>query len=223
MTEQGQLAGRHVVVTGADGALGRAVVPALRAEGANVSGLGRTGGEFSVDLSDPGQVEAALAAARARHGDVFGLVHLAGGYRAGSVLETSAAELEGMVRLNLFLAAEMVRQVLPDMLRAKSGRIIGIGAFAAVKASANQAAYNASKAALTSYLRSLAEEVKGAGVSVITLLPTTLDTPANRRAMPDADAGRWVKTPRLAQLIADLLKEAGSELNGAEIAVRGRL
>lgn len=223
MTVVTELTGRHVVVTGAGGALGKAVVSALQAAGADVSGLDHKNTEFSVDLSDPRHVTATLASARERRGQVFGLVHLVGGYHAGGVLETSAAEMEDMVRLNLLVAGEMVRQVLPDMRQAKSGRIIGIGAYAAVKSSANQAAYNASKAALGSFLRSVAEEVKGDGVSVITLLPTTLDTPANRKAMPDGDVGKWVQTARVGALICFLLGDAGTDLNGAEIAVRGRL
>ncbi|MHB1841660.1 MAG: SDR family NAD(P)-dependent oxidoreductase [Sulfobacillus sp.] len=217
------LKGSHVVVTGAGGALGKDVVAALTAAGAKVSGLDRSGTEFSVDLADPGRVTAALDVARSERGPVFGLVHLAGGYQAGPVLETSAADMEAMMRLNVLLAGEMVRQVLPDMRKAKAGRIIAMGAFAALKSSANQSAYNASKAALISFMKSVAEEVKGDGVSVITLLPTTLDTPANRQAMPDAEPNRWVKTSRVAQLIRFLLGDVGADLNGAEIALRGRL
>ncbi len=213
----------HVVVTGAAGALSQAVVAALTEAGAAVSAFGRSDTEFSVDLADPGQVRAALERARAKRGPVFGLVHLVGGYQAGSVLETTAEGMEALVRLNLLIAAEMVRQVLPDMRQAGAGRIIGIGAFAAVKSSSNQSAYNASKAALISFLKSVAEEVRSDGVSVIALLPATLDTPANRKAMPDADPTRWARTGRVAQLIRFLLGDAGADLNGAEIAIRGRL
>jgi len=176
-----------------------------------------------VDLLDEAAVEDVLGEILAE-GPIDGACLLVGGYGRGSVGEISAAELDMLVGLNLRTAANVLRPLLPSMASRGYGRIVGVGAYAIRKSSAGQAAYNATKAALVSFMESAAEEVRLKGdVAVMTVLPTTLDTEANRRAMPDADSTRWVKLERIAALIAFLMSEPAGDLNGASIAVRARL
>jgi NAD(P)-dependent dehydrogenase (short-subunit alcohol dehydrogenase family) len=225
--------GKVVLVTGAKGGLGHYVTQAFLAAGANVAGV-----TPSIKQSDfPHPHFAAVAAAisngqsavdivnqvlqRFKRLDAF--VHLVGGFAGGKPIhETDEATLEKMTDMNFRSAFYMLKAVVPHMRKAGSGRIVGIGSKAAVEPAAGVAAYSASKAALITLIRTVALENKDAGITANVLLPSTIDTPANRAAMPGADASKWVNPEKLASLIVWLAGDAASELSGAVIPVYGR-
>jgi NAD(P)-dependent dehydrogenase (short-subunit alcohol dehydrogenase family) len=225
--------GKVVLVTGAKGGLGHYVTQAFLAAGANVAGV-----TPSIKQSDfPHSHFAAVAAGisdgqsavnivnqvlqRFKRLDAF--VHLVGGFAGGKPIhETDEATLEKMTDMNFRSAFYMLKAVVPHMRKAGSGRIVGIGSKAAVEPAAGVAAYSASKAALITLIRTVALENKDAGITANVLLPSTIDTPANRAAMPGADASKWVNPEKLASLIVWLAGDAASELSGAVIPVYGR-
>lgn len=190
-----------------------------------VVGLDRTRGEGirAVDLLDEAGVRRVVGEILAE-GPLDGVALLAGGYAQASVVETDLKGLEAMLSINLKTAVTVLRAVAPAMIERGYGRLVAMGAFAAARPSARQAAYNASKAALVTFVQTVAEEVRDKGdLSFVTLLPTTLDTEANRRAMPRADATEWVRLDRIARVITFLMSDAAGDLNGAVIPVRARL
>lgn len=214
------MVGRRVLVTGSSGALGRAICQRLESRGATVISFGgRNPGE--VDLTDGDAVAGALAS-HWRDGPIDAAVLAAGAY-AGHTIGEADGELEAMLAANLLTAVHVVESLLPRMVERGLGRIVAVGAYAVRRPGAAQGAYAASKAALAAYMASAAESARRADVSVVTVMPTTLDTPANRRQMPDADWSRWVSLERAAALIGFLVSEDAGDLNGAEIALRGRL
>jgi NAD(P)-dependent dehydrogenase (short-subunit alcohol dehydrogenase family) len=206
-----------VLVTGASGALGKAVLERVRAAGLRVALLLRdpaeaeaeraTGGwAAAVDLLDEAAVATAVAAAVAdaeRDGGRLGAaLLLAGGFAMASAADTDLAALRRQLDLNLATAATVVRAVLPGMLRRGDGTIVGVAAGQARRGGARAAAYAASKAALAAYLRAVDEETAAHGVRTVTVFPMgTLDTEANRRAMPAADPAGWIDTARLADVL----------------------
>lgn len=227
-----RLDGRVVVVTGAFGALGRAVAKTLGAEGARVAAVdfAPAPDEFDVafarggvDLGARGQAQAAIDAATEALGPLWGLVNVAGGF----VWETLEGADDGlsaydrMFAMNLKTAAAASKAALsrfgPD-----GGRIVNIGANGATKAGAGFGAYAASKAGVLKLTESLAEELKPRRITVNAVLPSTIDTAANRRDMPDADPSRWVTPDSLAEVIAFLLSDAARDVTGASLPVVGR-
>ena len=126
-----------------------------------------------------------------------------------------------MFDMNLHSAFHTLRAVLPHMRKAKAGRIIAIGSRAAEAPGASVGAYSASKAALVSLIRTVAIENKDAGITANVLLPGTIDTPANRNAMPGADVSQWVQPASIASLIVWLASDAGKDVTGAAIPVYG--
>lgn len=219
------LKGKTIVVTGAGGALGVAVRSSLQIHGARVIGIDLWPGEgiIAADLTQVEEVRRVSEEIETLAPDVSGLVLLAGGYRPGAARETGLLEMEELLRMNLHPAVEILRRLLPGMEDRGFGRIVAIGAYSVKKTSPRQAGYNASKAALQSFIESVAEEVKEKDIAAVTLLPTTLDTPANRAAMPKADPAKWVRLERMGEIVAFLMSDAAGDLNGASIPVRGRL
>ncbi len=213
------LDGKVVLVTGATGGLGPTVVRELAAAGAHLAlaagneaqaqaladEIGDARG-FAADLTDETSTMN-LAARVAEHvGKIDALVHLVGGYVGGTVWETDLAAWERMLSLNLRSALLAIRAVLPGMLERGRGKIVTVSSRAAHDAGAGMAAYAVSKAALVKLTETLAAEVRDRGVQVNAIAPSTIDTPANRRAMPKADFSKWVTPEELARAIVFLLE-----------------
>lgn len=228
---------RVVVITGAFGALGRAVAAKAAAEGARVvaldfastapEGLAESLGSAAlvrggVDLAQAESAEAAFAAAVEACGRVDVLINIAGGFAWETVGEGDVATWERLHRMNVMTTLNACRAALPHLTASPSGRIVNIGANGAVKAGMGMGAYAASKAGVHRLTEALAEEYKGR-VTVNAVLPSIIDTPANRADMPDADASTWVTTEELASVILFLASEQASAVTGALIPVTGRV
>jgi NAD(P)-dependent dehydrogenase (short-subunit alcohol dehydrogenase family) len=161
-------------------------------------------------------------AAITRLGNLDILAHLVGGFAGGKrVDEMDDATWQRMFDLNLNSAFQLLRAVIPHMRRAKTGRIIAIGSRAAVDPGPTLAAYNASKAALVSLVRTVALENKAAGITANVILPGTMDTPGNRQSDPKADFSQWVQPATVAGLIVWLAGEQARDVSGAVIPVYG--
>jgi len=160
-------------------------------------------------------------AERARPVDA--LVHVMGGFAGGTpVGATSDDDWRRMMDLNLNSAFYMIRELLPAMLEAGSGRIVAVGSRTGVEPTANLSAYAVSKAALHTLIRTVALEVVGTGVTANAVLPGVIDTAANRKAMPRADYTRWVRPEAIAEVVLWLASAEAAEVNGALIPVYGK-
>ncbi|MDZ4101461.1 MAG: SDR family NAD(P)-dependent oxidoreductase [Hydrogenophaga sp.] len=226
------LANRHIVVTGGVGTLGRAVGAVLAEQGARVVLLDRAPAQHvpgmvavigGVDLTDSEATRSALAQARDQLNGLDGLVNVAGGFRWETLEAGSLESWDALYAMNLRSTVVACREALPHLLRAPAAGIVNVGALAAQKAGAGMGAYAASKAGVARLTEALAEELKDRGVRVNAVLPSILDTPANRADMPDADATRWVPPRSLAAVIAFLLSDDASAVTGACIPVAGRV
>ncbi len=217
-----------VLITGAGGGLGNAVCAAFEEAGATVIAVHHSRPEskryitLSADLTTADGCRQMIQQA-CEHGPIEALVHLVGGFRGGSpVAETSDADWDMMMNVNLRVAFNAIRAALHPMLKSKRGRIVAVGAKAAVEASPNFAAYAVSKAALVALVKNVAAEVKDSGITANIVLPGTIDTAANRKAMPDADFSCWVAPESIANLLVWLCSEQAAEVNGAVIPIFGR-
>jgi NAD(P)-dependent dehydrogenase (short-subunit alcohol dehydrogenase family) len=228
----GVMKGKIVLVTGANGGLGRDVTQALLDAGATVVGTSRkiVAAEFKSDaftalpgeLATPVGAKAVVDFVVARFGRLDVLAHTVGGFAGGpSLAETDDATFQRMMDLNLNCTFYLLRAALPVMRKTHGGRIIAIGSRAAVDPGAGVGAYSASKAAMVSLIRTVALENKDVGLTANVILPGTMDTPANRKAMPTADVSKWVQTANVAGLITWLAGEAGKDINGAVLPVYG--
>jgi NAD(P)-dependent dehydrogenase (short-subunit alcohol dehydrogenase family) len=228
-----QLKDKTIAVTGAFGALGTAVVQALRREGANVAAIdfaaaprepaSLAGAEpfGGVDLADDGAAARTLAAIREHFGRLDGLVNIAGGFRWETVADGKLDSWDAMYRMNVRTAVAACQAALPHL--GDGGRIVNIGANGATKAAAGMGAYAASKAGVARLTEALAEELKDRSITVNALLPSIIDTPANRADMPKADFAKWVRPAQLADAIVFLLSDRASAITGALIPVTGRV
>ena len=227
------LQGRTVVVTGGTGALGRAVVARLLRDGAAPVVTYRGDRELAesefpgrvrtarVDLADEGAVRQLFSGV----GTLWASVHLAGAFTMAPVADTSAADFRRMFEVNALTCFLCCREAVRAMRAAgggAGGRVVNVGARPAVTPVAGMVAYSASKAAVASVTQSLAEEVKAEGILVNAVLPSTMDTPANRAAMPDADFGSWPKVEEVAEAVAFLASPANALTSGALVPVYGR-
>jgi NAD(P)-dependent dehydrogenase (short-subunit alcohol dehydrogenase family) len=215
MSTSSDLAGRRVVVTGGSGALGTAVVQALTAAGATVVAPGR--GE--VELTD----EASVAAFYARQPDLWASVHVAGGYAGAPFTDTSLADFRRQIDMNLTTCFLCCREAARAM-RASGGRIINVASRAAVHPAGGSVAYTVAKAGVTALTQALADELKDAPHKILVnaVLPSTIDTPANRAAMPAADHDRWPKPAAIASAIVWLASPANELVSGALLPVYGQ-
>ena len=225
--------GKVILVTGANGGLGTSVTRAFLEAGATVAGVSRdikrtdfphaNFAAFTGDLNSS-QASTTLVDSVVQHfRKVDALVHLVGGFAGGkSVAETEDDTLEKMFDLNFRSAFYIAKAVLPHMRKSGGGRIVSMGSRAVIDAPTGVGAYSASKAALVTLIRTIAAENKDAGITANVLLPATIDTPANRTAMPGADTSQWVNPEKLAALIVWLASDAASEVTGAVIPVLGR-
>lgn len=229
---------RVVIVTGAAGNLGRAVVARLAADQAHIVAVDRETAALEAALAGlPGehlplagvdlmQADACAQMARAaldKFGRIDGIVHTVGGFAMASIDEALPAQFESMFRLNVLTTVNMFRAVAPAMRAAGHGAMVAIGAGPGVKATAGMAAYASSKAAVHRIVESFADELKSHGVRVNAVLPSIIDTPQNRSAMADADHSAWVAPQNLAATIAFLLSDAGRDITGALVPVTGRV
>ena len=231
--------GRTVLVAGGTGALGRAVSLAFLEEGAGVTVTYRNAAEYDalvaaagdcrgrleglvVDVTDEERARELIETVVGRSGRLDVLVNAVGGYAGGPTLwESDAGMLERMLSLNLRSGFVLARAVVPVMLGQGSGAIVNVAARAAVMQSTGTAAYAASKAAALALMNSLAAELKGTGVRVNSILPSIIDSDANRRAMPRADHSKWPGPEELARVILFLSSDDARVIHGAAIPVYG--
>ena len=229
---------RHVVVTGGTGALGTAVVEALIEAGAvcHVPCLDdaeaqrfRLRGHKQVVLSVTGSLadEAAVAPIYTGIAALWASIHLAGGFAAGPLRDTSVAVLRQQIDMNFISCLLCCRAAVAAMTGDKTGpggRIVNVAARPALewRSGAGMAAYAASKAAVAALAVALAEEVANDGILVNAVAPSIMDTPANRRAMPKADYSRWPKVEEVAATILFLASPANRVTRGAVVPVYGK-
>ena len=177
----------------------------------------------AADLTVPAEAESAVRKMIETSGRIDVLLHLTGGFAGGKPMaETDDADWGRMLGLNLHTAIYMARAVLPPMLRAGKGRIVAIGSRTGVEPAAGLSAYGVSKAALIALIRTIAAEVRDSGVTANIVLPSVIDTPANRAAMPATDFSKWVQPESIARLLLFLASDAAAEINGAVIPIYGR-
>jgi NAD(P)-dependent dehydrogenase (short-subunit alcohol dehydrogenase family) len=234
----GTLEGRTVMITGAGGNLGRAAAQAFAQHGArlvlldrNISALrdlpGATQGRpllWSTDLLDADAVRGATHDALQEFGRIDVLCNLAGGFAMGRpVHETSDDDWDAMYQINVRSMLNVVRAVVPEMLKAGQGKIVNVASMSAQRGTALMGSYCANKGAVIRLTESMAAELRDQGINVNCVLPSLIDTPENRAAMPDADASRWVSADALADVIVFLASNASRALHGAAIPVAGRV
>lgn len=225
-----QLKDKRIVITGAFGTLGAAVVRTALDAGAKVAavdrapapaGLDGAHGFGGVDLSDAASAKNAIDDAVKALGGLDALVNIAGAFRWETVADGKLDTWDLLYRINLRTAVAASQAALPHLR--DGGRIVNIGANSALKAGAGVAAYTASKSGVMRFTESLAEELKERGITVNAVLPSIIDTPPNRADMPKADFDRWVKPQQLADVILFLLSDQASAITGALIPVVGRV
>ena len=228
---------RIVALTGAYGSLGSAVARAAAGQGAQVvlidfaktppAGLVEICGPDAlalsgVDLTDPAEAGAAIDEAAAKFGGLDALINIAGGFAWQTLADGDPAVWDKLYAMNLKTAANASRAAIPHLKASPAGRIVNVGANGAVRAAAGMGAYAASKAGVHRLTESLAEELKGQ-VTVNAVLPSIIDTPANRADMPGADFATWVTPEELAAVILFLASPSASAVTGALIPVTGRV
>ena len=227
-----ELNDKVIVITGAKGGLGTFVTNAFLAAGARVVGVSRSIADkdfpherftaLAAELSNGDSARKLIDAVAGKTGRIDGLVHLMGGFAGGvPVAETDDATFDRMIDMNLRSAFHVIRAVLPQMRTQGSGRIITIGSKAAVEPAATAGVYAASKAALVSLIRTVARENIDRGIAANVVLPGTMDTPANRSAMPGVDFSTWVQPGQVASLLVHLASDLSTQINGAVIPIYG--
>jgi len=176
-----------------------------------------------MDLSEPQSIRQGLLSDAMRGTPIDALVHCAGGFRFAEVEKTSDEDLDFLIDANFRSAFYLLRELLPGMKDRKRGRVVLISSRATLQPAAGMGAYCATKAALNALVGSLAEETRAHGINVNALLPTVIDTPANRRDMAKADFSKWVRPEAIAAIVSSLLGTWGDPVHGALIPVAGRL
>lgn len=222
---------RTVVVSGAAGTLGRAVVARLARSGVAVAAIYRNATAHvppadsdsiaGIDLADASSARGAFDAIAARHGPIGGLVNVAGGFEWEMIEGGSEDTWDRLFAVNLKTAFNACAAAIPHLSPGAS--IVNVAAAAAQEAGLGNAAYAASKAGVLRLTEGLAAELRPRGIRANAVLPTIIDTAPNRAAMPDADFATWVTPEELANVIAFLLSDEASAINGAGIPVVGRL
>src|SRR5437868_6676697 len=224
--------GKVVLVTGANGGLGTYVTQAFLDAGSTVVGTSRKIQQSDFDNPNFTALAAEISTREgaktlvdqvvARFGRLDVLAHTVGGFTGGqSIADTDDATFQRMFDLNLNSVFHILRAAIPPLRQTGAGRIIAIGSRAALEPGAGVGAYSASKAAMVSLIRTVALENKDAGLTANVILPGTMDTPANRKAIPNADVSKWVRPASVAELVIWLAGDAGKDINGAVIPVYG--
>jgi len=224
--------GKVVIVTGALGTLGKVVVEAASARGARVAGVDYAPSQFQatadrielggVDLSDATQAKMAIDTVAAHFGRCDVLINIAGGFAFEAVAEGDPKTWQHMFALNLLTALHASRAAIPHLATSPAARIVNVGAMGALQASAGMGAYAASKSGVHRLTEALAAEWKGK-ITVNAVLPSIIDTAANRASMPKADFSKWVTPEELAEVILFLAGDAAGAVTGALIPVNGRV
>jgi NAD(P)-dependent dehydrogenase (short-subunit alcohol dehydrogenase family) len=230
------MSGRVYAITGAFGTLGSALAAGALAQGASVALIdvanaapnGIAEGETKlvlpgVDLSQAAVAEKTLAAVAARFGRLDGLFNVAGGFTWEKIEGNGSESWIRLFNVNTLTALNTSRAAIEYLKKSAAGRVVNVGANGAVKAGNGMGAYAASKAGVHRLTESLAEELKPFGITVNAVLPSIIDTPANRVDMPDADVSTWVSAPSLATIMLFLASEAARDITGALIPVTGRV
>ena len=231
------LDGKVALITGGTGALGSAVSAAFIAAGAHVVATYVVDHELTrfeaavpaerreavkVDLTSRAAIDAVVARVVERHGHLDVLLNLAGGFAPGAVVETPEHELDRLLAMNLKTAFLCTQAVLPAMIQRRHGRIVNVSARPGLIGGGGIAAYAISKAAVAALTRATADEVREHGITVNAIAPSTIDTSANRAAMPKADPTHWVKREEIAATLVFLASDAAAATSGAIIPVYGR-
>jgi NAD(P)-dependent dehydrogenase (short-subunit alcohol dehydrogenase family) len=224
--------GKVIVVTGASGALGKVVAATAQARGAHVAGVDHAASQVQdttnrielggVDLTDATQAKQAIDRAASHFGKLDALINIAGGFAFEAIAEGDSKTWQRMFALNVLTALNASRAAIPHLSASGAGRIVNVGAIGALQAGPGMGAYAASKAGVHRLTEALAAEWKGK-ITVNAVLPSTIDTAANRASMPKADFSRWVTPEELADVILFLASDAASALTGALIPVSGRV
>ncbi|HEY6940148.1 SDR family NAD(P)-dependent oxidoreductase [Dokdonella sp.] len=227
--------GKRIAITGGFGTLGAAVARVAAAAGAKVAAIDRAdaapagladAGIVAIggaDIADGDGARKAIDAAAHALGGLDALVNIAGAFRWETLADGSLDTWDLLYRINVRTAAAASKAALPHLKKSSAGRIVNIGANAALKAGAGMGAYTASKAGVLRLTEALAEELKDANITVNAILPSIIDTPPNRADMPKADFGRWVKPEQLADVILFLVSDEGATVTGALVPVTGRV
>jgi NAD(P)-dependent dehydrogenase (short-subunit alcohol dehydrogenase family) len=228
--------GKVIIVTGASGALGGVVAKVAIARGARVGGLDHAPTQTpatdnrieigGVDLSDAAQAKKAIDQVVSYFGRLDALINIAGGFAFEAVADgdakTDTQTWQHMYKLNVLTALNASRSALPHLAASSAGRIVNIGAMGALQAGAGMGPYAASKAGVHRLTEVLAAEWKGK-ITVNAVLPSTIDTSANRASMPKADFTKWVTPQELADVILFLVSDQASAVTGALLPVSGRV
>jgi NAD(P)-dependent dehydrogenase (short-subunit alcohol dehydrogenase family) len=224
------------LITGAAGHLGRAVAHHFAEAGERLvlvdlqaqalhEAFGENGEQrllAPADLLQPGAMEGVVRQALERFSRIDVLCNVAGGFRMGpAVHELGDADWDFLFDLNARTVLHAVRAVVPHMLARGSGKVVNVAAFSAQRGAAHMGAYTASKGVVMRLTEAMAGELRGRGINVNCVLPTIIDTPDNRRAMPEADASSWVAPGDLAQVIGFLASDAARAVHGACLPVTG--
>lgn len=227
---------RTALITGAAGTLGRATAAAFAEAGArcvlldnNADGLRAAYGadrdnqiSATADLADAASVERTIDMALAKFGRIDVLCNIVGGFRMGHpVHETPADVWRLMINLNAGSLIGMAHAVVPHMIAAGSGKIVSVAAMGGLRGGANMGAYAASKSAVMRLTESMSAELRDKNINVNCVLPSVIDTPANRADMPKADPKRWVEPRALADVIVFLASDRARAVHGASVPVVG--
>lgn len=227
--------GKVIIVTGAAGNVGSALAALLASRGARVAAVdtmrdrlqtvtaGLSGeGHLALsdyDLTDPVATTELVAAVRQTCGRIDGVGTTVGGFAMAKLTDAGPEQWDAMFSLNVRTTWNIYRSAVPAIREAGGGALVAIGSAAGLKGSAEMAAYGATKSAVMRLTESLADELRADRIRVNAVLPTTIDTPQNRAAMPGADASRWVKPAEVAEVMAFLLSDRASGVTGALVPV----
>lgn len=232
--------GKITVITGGTGALGTAVSLAFLSAGAIIEvtyifdhevdpflkAVSQFEGKFTIhkcEVTKEAEVKSLFEKILEKHGRIDILLNIVGGFVGGpSIAETEEKTFDFMLNLNLRSAFYCSKAAIPHMIKQKWGKIVCVSARAALKGTAGLGAYSISKAGVITLIETMAEEVKDHNINVNAILPSIIDTPANRKSMPDADHWRWVKPEAIAKVLLFLTSDDSSIINGSCIPVYGR-
>jgi len=211
--------GKVAVITGALGALGKVVAEEALSRGARVAGIDHAASQLAataerielgrIDLTDAAQAKKAIDAAAAHFGAIDALINIAGGFTFETIADGDSKAWQRMYALNVETALNASRAAIPHLLNSRAARIVNIGAMGALQAGSGMGPYAASKAGVHKLTESLAAELKGK-ITVNAVLPSIIDTAANRASMPKADPAKWVTPTELADVILFLASDAAS-------------
>jgi NAD(P)-dependent dehydrogenase (short-subunit alcohol dehydrogenase family) len=228
------MAARVIAITGGFGVLGSAVAKAAAEQGARLALIDTAWAVPSrcpaealvlggVDLTDPAKAGAAIEAVVARFGGLDALLNIAGGFKWETLEDGAQESWSDLYRLNVLTAANASRAAIPHLRRSAAGRIVNVGSAAALKPSVGMGAYAASKAGVHSLTQALADELKVDRITVNAVLPSIIDTAANRTDMPKADFSSWVAPSDLAAVMLFLASDEARAITGALLPVTGRV